>query len=175
MDPFLEAKLIKSTLEATRSLLFTATTSVGCSINPDKSEGIVDPYSLKIISKFFPELVKKGKEKVKNTFKWLGYILKLEGCELKFSEAFTKKSLMATLSVTNQLFQFTSNMKVRWKAFKTYVIPIIEMFLIFQAQPGINTRSILHKIQHKSLSKVLNLSHRNSEGKPSMSYLSQKR
>lgn len=165
MNPYAEAKLIKDTLEATREILFTATTKVGCSINPDKSEGIVDPYTLKIIAKFFPELVKKDDEKVKNTFKWLGYVLRLEGCELKFSEAYTKKSLMATMSVIRQLFQFTKHSSIRLKAFKTYVIPIIEMFLIFQAQRGLKARTVLPKVQHKSLSSVLNLSYRNSEDK----------
>lgn len=140
MDPFSEAKLIKSTLEATRKLLLTATTNIGCSINPDKSEGILDPYSLKIVSKFFPELIKKGEEKVKNTFKWLGYSLKLEGCELKFSESFTKKSLMATQTVMNQLFQYTTKAGVRLKAFKTYVVPIIEMFLMIELGLAVEER-----------------------------------
>lgn len=165
LDPYTEANLIKTTLDATRELLFEATTRIGCSINPGKSEGIVDPQCLKNIAKFFPELVKKDEEKIKNSFKWLVYILRLVGCELIFSEAFTKKALMSSMSVVNQLFQFTTNAAVRWKAFKTYVVPIIEMFLIFQAQKGLNIRTVLHKIQHRSLSKVVNLTHRNSEEK----------
>lgn len=39
-SPFQLASVIKSTLESTRKLLFKATTLIGCSINPDKSEGI---------------------------------------------------------------------------------------------------------------------------------------
>lgn len=55
--PEVIAAMIKETIDATRGLLFEATTTMGCSINPDKSESIVEPECLEYIAKYYPELV----------------------------------------------------------------------------------------------------------------------
>lgn len=102
---------------------------------------------------------------MKNKFKWLSYVLRLEEGELIFDEPAANQAITGALSVKNQMFQYTTKTSIRWKTFKTYVIPFIELYLPYQAQKGIDRRTLLHKAQHSCLSATAGLSHRNSQEK----------
>lgn len=63
------------------------------------------------------------------------------------------------------IFQVSSGIFIRWKTFKTYVVPFLELFLPFQIQKGIEKASELTKAQHTCLSRIVGLSTRNNSGK----------
>lgn len=152
----LVAEKIKCLLEATRKELLYATTKIGCSIQPTKSEIIVTQVDARMINRFYPTF------EVKSDFKWLGFRLKMQESELIFCEKGVVKRLNSALNMCRHIFQISSGIFLRWKTFKTYVTPFLEPFLPFQIQQGIDKASELTKAQHKCLSQIVGLTPRNN-------------
>lgn len=85
-DYYVAAK-IKTCFEATRRLLFEATTAVGCSIQPTKSESIVGIAEARMLETYYPAF------EVKSSFKWLGFRLKIETAQLVFCKKGVEDSI----------------------------------------------------------------------------------
>lgn len=60
------------------------------------------------------------------------------------------------------IFQISSGAHIRWKTYKTYVVPFIELFLPFQIQEGLDKATDVTKAQHSCLSNIVGLTTRNN-------------
>lgn len=150
------AAKIKTCFEATRRLLFEATTAVGCSIQPLKSESIVRAADSRGLAEFYPSF------EVKESFKWLGFRLKIEDAQLSFCKKGVSESIRKALNLCWHIFQVSSGVHIRWKTYKTYVVPFIELFLPFQIQEGLDKATDVTRAQHSCLSNIVGLTTRNN-------------
>ena len=139
-------------IKAFRNLLDDATSSLGCGINPAKSE-IVSEFKVQGFDQSNP------KEKIKRVFKWLGYGLKVENGRLDFDEKFLAQKQATIRQYVNDIFQYAPNISVRMKIFTVYIAPILEYFLPVVIRTNINKRSSLESFQHELLCKVAEVPH----------------
>lgn len=152
------AEKIKNTLKLTRELLFKTTTMIGCSINPTKSENIMEDSLHRGIQEIETEKEDKKKFKDKSKFKWLGYYLCLNpNHNLDFCETSANAKLREILEEEKLAYQYTDSIHFKWQMYKTYVCPYIELFLPLHIQHGFDKISKIKKIQHKCLAAVTNL------------------
>ena len=146
------AKTIETTAALFRKCLDTSTKILGCGINPDKSELIV-PKSLCTDN----ARVNGGKD----NFVWLGYSLKLNyryGVYfLDFSDDKIDSKIKSCKRMLSTVFQYTNNITIRYKVYKTYISPIIECFIAADIASSDLTRSKLEKFHHFAICKVLNV------------------
>ena len=139
---------INKIIKMVRELLIVATTSVGCKINPSKSESIVE--------KKFTEFVKNGKSE----FVWLGYSLALNSrYELVFTEKKLHQSTETTRTLINKIFTYTECIAMRRRVFVIYVAPIIELYMPLAISAN-RFEKYLESFQHSMLGMVLCLDHR---------------
>lgn len=149
---------IKRTLAMTRDLLFKATTLIGCSINPKKSENIIEESLHAGISEIETETEDKKKFKVKYRFKWLGYFLCLrKNHNLDFCEASAESKFKELMEEESLVYQYTDSIHFKWQMYKTYVCSYIELFLPMHIQFGFEKLSSIKKIQHRCLASVADL------------------
>lgn len=137
-------------------MLFEATTAISCSIQPLKSESIVCEPDALILRGYFPAV------EVKSEFKWLGFRLKIEEAQLTFCKKGVEDSIRKALKMCWHIFQVSSGIHIRWKTYKTYVVPFIELFLPFQIQEGLDKQTEITRAQHSCLSNIVGLTTRNS-------------
>ena len=146
--------IIKCTFKATRSLIVIATEKFGCGCNPAKSENIVPPQyhqAVKLIDKKF---------KVKNEFKWLGYVLILnDKGQLKFDQKYAENKLLLARIERDAIYQYTSNMRIKHCYYRNFMAPCTEWFLPIVIQQPDKENTIVHKFQRDCLTKVAGVHH----------------
>ena len=149
--------LAKAALLTARELLVNATETFGCRVHPTKSENV-------IAKKYHAGLASYGNFKTQDAFIWLGYKLVLTNDdELLFDREMIVTRLLAISLLRDSVFQYTANITLKWKIFKTYIAPFIELYLPLVVQEGADkTNTIVHKFQHSCLCKVLGVSFRSS-------------
>ena len=139
-----------------RLLLKSATKTLGSDINPKKSESIV----LKDLTPFIILEDKTDKDPA-NSFKWLGYHMILnDDMLLEFDEAKIKITINAVNSFRKKAYSYTASIAIRWKVYKVYIAPFIELFLPLVIQlpsSGPKSITIIHDLQHHSLCYAMGL------------------
>ena len=149
------AIIAKSALLTARELLSEATKTFGCKVHPTKSENVM-PKKLHV------ECAELEGFKLQDSFVWLGYklILTDEG-EIVFDRDRIITKLVSISLLRDSVFQYTANITLKWKIFKTYIAPFIELYLPLAIQENVKqNQTILHKFQHDCLCKVLGVSFR---------------
>ena len=136
-----------------RRCLKAATSQIGCDINPLKSESVVP--------KIYAEHIKLELVTEKDPaceFKWLGYHLQIdENHQLVFDEKKIKSRIESIKKFRNIAFRYTSNISIKWKIFKVFIAPFIELFLPIVIQHKALDVSIIHDLQHRSMCLALDL------------------
>merc|ERR1712226_1436843 len=90
-----------------------------------------------------------------------GYYIKLQNNgNIHFCKDKIKDKLLNVAIESNYFYQYTYNRMLRWKTFKTYVAPYIELFLPLQIQTGLCKKSIVRRIQHSCRAKAMNISYK---------------
>ena len=144
------ASIIFDTL---RRCLKAATSQIGCDINPLKSESVVprvyaEHIKLELITEKDPSC----------EFKWLGYHLQIdENHQLVFDEKKIKSRIESIKKFRNIAFRYTSNISIKWKVFKVFIAPFIELFLPIVIQHKALDVSIIHDLQHQSMCLALDI------------------
>ena len=138
----------------TRKLIMDVTEEMGCGVNPDKSENVVPGKYVE-----FAGMKKKdGTEQTKECFKWLGYYLRMmEDNRLEFDEEKVKEKFKSMERLREQIYQYTSDINIRWRVYKTFLAPFVELYLPIAIQKGHWLTSIVHVFQHKSICRALKL------------------
>lgn len=114
---------------------------MGCDVEPSKSETI---FSTQIIEQ--PDV----DSRFKTMFKWLGYWLELKkNGILWLNEEEVDKKLNSQEYFARLIFQYSESTAYRWKIWKTYFSPFVELYLpaVFQKNFGARTR--VHTFQHR--------------------------
>ena len=132
-----------------------ATKQLGCGVNPLKSESIVPPQ--------FKERIKlehKTEKDPNDTFKWLGYHLSLDAnANLIFNEKEIDEKIKSVEYFRNLAFQYTRNMSLRWKIWKVYIAPFVELYLPLVIQNKQHKLTSVHRLQHQTMCRALGLPH----------------
>lgn len=146
---------------ATRKLLCDATKQMGCGVNPLKSENVVPPEFVDFIDLNLNSNEKRVTDSSyfgKSLFKWLGYWLNLTADhQLAFDEVQTNIRINQVHDFRNRIFQYTTNIALKWKIYKAFITPFIELYLPIVVQKGLDSNTIIHKLQYTSMCKALNL------------------
>lgn len=143
-----------------RDLIVDATVQLGCGVNPLKSENIVPSKFSQYIDLNFENLDVEddGCFKGKDTFKWLGYFLTLDDhSQLKFNQRKIEDHLKYLTTCRNQIFLYTDSISVKWRIYKVFFCPFIELYLPVVIQSKIFNNTALHKFQHSSICAALGL------------------
>ena len=139
-----------------RDLLKSATSTLGSDINPKKSESIV----LKELTPFI-SLREKTDKDPSNAFKWLGYHLFInDKMNLEFDEKKIKETINTVNSFMRKAFSYTASVGIRWKIYKVYISPFVELFLplvIQTTSSGPRAKTIIHDLQHRTICLALGL------------------
>lgn len=134
-----------------RELLEKATGSMGCRINPDKSEIVVP-------AKFEDKNVLEKDKKLKEHFVWLGYSFNLAENRLSFTRRRMNARLENARRDCQKVFQLIKSTAVRRRVFQVYVRPVIDWFVPVVA---LNKRADhkamdpLERFQHITMAAVL--------------------
>ena len=146
----------------TRGLLQDATVQMGCGINPIKSENVVPEKFCQGIDLNFENDKENDPNiyKGKHTFKWLGYWLTLlENHELIFNEKKMMSKIMTVVSYRNEVFQYTRNIWLKYKIYKIFIAPFVELFLPMLIQHKTLDITPVHTLQHKTLCNAVEAAH----------------
>lgn len=144
-------KVVEHYAKKVGRMLTKAAELVGCGVNPDKSECVVPLIYVSHVST----------RDTKDHFKWLGYYLKLdEEGNLEFMENKVKEKLEQIGRVRDLVYQYTTMLGIRWKIYKTYLAPYIELFLPLAVQKDLKINSLVKDFQHKSICRALGLLNR---------------
>lgn len=149
-------------LFSVRCLIADATRQMGCGVNPIKSENIVPKKYAHMVDvnfdKVTPPADKPNVFKGKFKFKWLGYFLKLrENHTIEFCEDEIEKRLNQIHAFRAQIFQYTNNMRIKWRVYQTFISPFVELYTPFVAQSNIHKITCVHKLQHRSICEALGI------------------
>ena len=155
LNPVEVAKLIRQVITYSRTALKCATEALGCGINPKKSENIVPKFLHEAFKTINASESKENQFAVKCKFKWLGYhlILQDDG-SLIFDLEMVKSRLIDISNKRDLLFQYTADIKLKLRIYKTYLAPMVEFFLPTVIQQGENANTIVHRFQHDCLCKL---------------------
>ena len=147
------ARYMSILFDLIRGLLMDATKQLGCGVNPSKSESIVPPQFQNLI-----KLEHKTEKEPSDTYKWLGYHLSLDKTgELKFNQKEIENKINSVEYFRNLVFQFTKNMSLRWKVWKVYIAPFVELYLPLVIQGKIGRTTIVHKLQHHTMCRAVGI------------------
>ena len=139
-----------------RRLLKDATCALGSDINPAKSESIVLDDLARYIN-----LTDKTDKEPSNKFKWLGYHLMInDDMMIEFNEPKIKETINAVTSFRTKAFSYTNSVGLRWRIYKVYITPFIELFLplvIQETSTGPRSKTIIHDLQHRSMCLALGI------------------
>lgn len=147
----------------TRALLCDATKQLGCGVNPLKSENVVPPEFVDFIDLNLDEKdpdsrVEDNSFYGKSLFKWLGYWLNLtSNHQLVFDKVQTRNRINMVHDFRSRIFQYTSNISLKWKIYKAFITPFIELYLPIVIQHGLDSNTLIHQLQYRSMCKALNL------------------
>ena len=147
---------IKTVVSLIREALDSATKRFGCGINRTKSEVILENDLLE------PETSPLHIEKSKNEITWLGYSLGIRKRYYRYHLDFTATKLESKIessrNYVDSVFQYTNNIRIRQKIFKTFIFPVIETFMpaafLNQEKPN----KCLEKFHHWCLCRTLDVS-----------------
>ena len=144
---------IRQALSLSRSLIIRATTLLGCGVNPAKSENIVPSKYHKAFNEHMPKFV------VKDTYKWLGYYLTLTSYgELKFERKSVVEKLNKIRKLRDSIYQYTTNKRLRFKIYQTYLAPFTELYLPIVIQSS-DRNTEVHRFQHDCLCRAVEVCH----------------
>ena len=139
---------IRTTTITTRTLLDLSTRDLGCGINYKKSEVIL------------PEEYADKELASESEYVWLGYSIKLKlNLYLEFSDTQIKKRFESSRKRLREMFQYTTDIRVRFRIWRIFIAPLIEWFMICmlteprQVNSGTN---MLEKFQRDVLCMVTN-------------------
>ena len=139
-----------------RYLLKSATSALGSDINPKKSESIV-------LGNLAPFIILKEKtdKDPSNAFKWLGYHLFInDQMRLEFDEKKIKETINTVNSFMRKAFSYTAQIGIRWRIYKVYISPFVELFLplvIQTTSSGPRAKTIIHDLQHRTICLALGI------------------
>lgn len=142
-------ELVFKQIWSMRCLIKDATIDMGCDVEPSKSETI---FSTQVLEHSTVDY------RFKTMFKWLGYWLELKKNGLLWlDEDEVDKKLNSQEYFARVIFQYTESTAFRWKIWKTYFSPFVELFLpaVFQKSFGVRTR--VHTFQHRIMCWALGL------------------
>lgn len=93
--------------------------------------------------------------------KWLGFHLTLNiHHQIRFDENEIQKRCNSIAKLRDQIFQYTNTISIKFRIYKIFIAPYIELYtpLIAQDFDGTGRKiSCLHTLQHRSLCKALGL------------------
>ena len=93
-----------------------------------------------------------------NDFKWLGYFLILgEDHQLIFDEKKINDRIKSIYKFRDVAFRYTSNIVIRWKVYKVFIAPFIELYIPIVLQHKTFHVGIVHDLQHTSMVRALGL------------------
>ena len=145
------AKYMSILFDLLRGLLMDATKQLGCGVNPSKSESIVPPQFQNLI-----KLEHKTEKDPSDSYKWLGYHLSLDrNGELKFDQKEIDNKIKSIEYFRNIAFQYSNNMSLRWKIWKVYIAPFVELYLPLVIQEKIGKTTSVHKLQHHTMCRAV--------------------
>ena len=145
------AEYMSTLFDLVRGLLMDATKQLGCGVNPLKSESIVPPQFKNMI-----KLEHKTEKEPNDTFKWLGYHLSLDtNANLVFNEKEIDDKIKSIEYFRNLAFQYTRNMSLRWKIWKVYIAPFVELYLPLVIQSKPHKPTSVHRLQYQTICRVL--------------------
>ena len=133
-----------------RALLDDSTKSLGCGINPDKSE-IISDIGIEGFDWYDPA------EKIKTKYKWLGYGLEVNDGKLLFDDDFFAQKEQVIREYIADIFQYAPTLSTKIRIFKVYIAPILEYFLPSIIRSNINQTNRMEKFQHEILCKTLEI------------------
>lgn len=94
----------------------------------------------------------------KTSFKWLGYYLELKKSGILWlDEEEVDTKLNSQEFFARKIFQYSDSLAFRWKIWKTYFSPFVELFLPAVFQKSFASRTRVHVFQHKLMCWALNL------------------
>lgn len=149
-------------LRLVRSLIVDATVQLGCGVNPTKSENIVPNKYCKYIDLNFENVPVTDENRNnflgKDTFKWLGYYLTIsETNQLDFNQKKIEDHLKYLATCREQVFFYSDSMFIKWRIFKVFFCPFIELYVPLVIQSKTFENTAIHKFQHASICSVLGL------------------
>ena len=127
-----------------RKLFDDATKEIGCGMNPDKSEIILDES---------PPGIKE--DDFSNCFIWLGYSLQMKDNDLIFNKTkFTMKK-NEIRNYCRDIFQYAPTISIKRRIFTVYIAPIIDYYLPALIMTNQNMANDLELFQKEILKQVL--------------------
>lgn len=149
-------------LRLVRSLIVDASVQLGCGVNPTKSENIVPNKYCKYIDLNFENVPVTDENRNnflgKDTFKWLGYYLTIsETNQLDFNQKKIEDHLKYLATCREQVFFYSDSMFIKWRIFKVFFCPFIELYVPLVIQSKTFENTAIHKFQHASICSVLGL------------------
>ena len=142
-----------------RDLLEDATKQIGSAINPSKSENVVTEDLEERVEVTLILMGKNSPDKPTScTFKWLGYFLTLkEGHKLVFDVKKIEARINSICFMRDRIFQFSKNMSLRFRIYKVYIAPYVELYLPLVIQSTMGKTTVVHDLQHRTLCRALNV------------------
>lgn len=150
---FQVANRMSKILDTTRKLFQDATVEIGCGINPLKSENIVSEKFSELVDLNFENDTENNPAiyRRKSSFKWLGYWLVLKrDHRLDFDEGKIQQQLNMVTNFRNEVYQYTSNRWIKYRIFKVFIAPFIELGLPLVIQNSFTKITAVHTLQHRS-------------------------
>ena len=131
----------------TRKVFDESTKAIGCGMNPDKSEIIIDAAI-------------KGLDKsdFDKSFVWLGYSLSLKDNLLIFNKDKFNSKKHEIRNYVRDIFSYAPTISVRRKIFMVYIAPIIDYYLPTLIMSNQNAANDLELFQKEILKMVLGVS-----------------
>ena len=148
------AAMIRGLTLTCRGLLIDSSRIIGCGVNPAKSESIVPEEWHAELKKIDPNF------EVKASFKWLGYYLNITNDGQLVFDIETMITKLKTLErLRDNIFQYTENVFLKFKIYKTYFAPFIEFYAPIVVQSNLNITTELHRFQHNCICAAFNACH----------------
>lgn len=96
----------------------------------------------------------------KDTFKWLGFFLTItEDHQLVFNEIKAQKFLDQVARTRSEIFQYTNSIAIKWKFYKVFISPFIQLYLPIVLQATLGQDTMVHDLQYHSMVQALGLPH----------------
>ena len=148
------AAMIRGLTLTCRGLLIDSSRIIGCGVNPAKSESIVPEVWHAELKKIDPGF------EVKASFKWLGYYLIITNDGQLIFDIETMITKLKTLErLRDNIFQYTENVFLKFKIYKTYFAPFVEFYAPIIVQSNLNITTELHRFQHNCICAAFNACH----------------
>ena len=148
-------EIIMRVLTTVRLTIKCATEALGCGVNEKKSENIVPKFLHEAFEDFNDGLEDEDKFAVKSSFKWLGQWLILhDDGTMSFDLDKIRGRLIEISNKRDLLFQYTADIKLKFRIYKIYFAPFVEFYLPAVLQAGESSNTLVHRFQHDCLCKA---------------------